>query len=287
MAAAIKDIQAIRRLASLQAQSSTIVEAILAIALRQQAFFSEVEMLGSGQLTAEQCNAYRGFLRDYKFNLHIPERIETAERWMFLDAVQMVPSGKVFDFEIPYDAKDLDLSVIESRATNYDEIANVWRDSPERERIKKIKKIEVELTDDVQLRLTPEVYEESIFRRSLRSRIVGDALFALMMPNCKALARSEIRTTVTHDLSELAFAIESYRLDNGRLPEVLDVLQPDYLADIPRDRFTNEPFVYRPDANGYLLYSVGENMRDDNGETINDLNDADDWPIKLQLKGTD
>lgn len=282
-AAAISDIQALRRLATLQTQSLTIVESLLAVAIHQQAFLSEIELLGSGKLTVEQCNAYRAFLRDYSIDYHFAERIETAERWMFLDAVQVAPSGKILDFEIPYDASDLDIQVIESHAKNYTRLAEVWRSSHDLERMKKIQAVEVELTDDVQRQPTGEVLAEAASNRILRSRIVGDTLFALVMPNCGAMVQSDLRTKVTHDLSELGFALESYRLDHGRFPKTLDELQPKYLAEIPTDRFTARPLIYRPDAKGYLLYSVGQNQKDDQGETLNKLNDADDWRIKIQL----
>ncbi len=285
--AAIRDIQAIRRLAALQTQSLTYVEGWLAVAISRQAYFSEVELLGSGQMTLEQCEAYRGFLRNHDLKLQFPERIESAERFMFLDAVQMVPSGKVLDFEIPWDPSDLDLKLLEARATNYAKIAEVWRNSNERERIMNLQKIEMELTDEVQRRHTPEVYAEAATSRSVRSRLVADALFGILMPNCNALAQAEIHTKIDQDLLEIAFAIECYRLKTERFPDSLDVLTPDYLPRIPSDRFTNKPLVYRPAPAGYVLYSVGKNLRDDGGETINDVNDADDWQIQIRLKAID
>jgi hypothetical protein len=42
---------------------------------------------------------------------------------------------------------------------------------------------------------------------------------------------------------------------------------PAFLPSLPIDPFTGDPFFYRPDADGqgYLLYSVGPNLVDDEG----------------------
>jgi hypothetical protein len=50
------------------------------------------------------------------------------------------------------------------------------------------------------------------------------------------------------------------------LPKSLDALAPKYLAKIPDDYFTGKPLPYRPNENGYLLYSFGMNGKDDGGQ---------------------
>ncbi|MEX2118058.1 MAG: hypothetical protein WD847_00495 [Pirellulales bacterium] len=60
-------------------------------------------------------------------------------------------------------------------------------------------------------------------------------------------------------------AIRSYRLERGNLPADLGQLAPDYLAALPEDPFSSAPLVYRREVEGYVLYSVGVNRRDDGG----------------------
>jgi hypothetical protein len=71
-------------------------------------------------------------------------------------------------------------------------------------------------------------------------------------------------------LCELAVA--SYREANGRLPTSLEQLAPDYLPSVPLDPFdpAGGPLRYRLTGDGHLLYSVGPNGRDDDGEWIPD-----------------
>jgi hypothetical protein len=61
-------------------------------------------------------------------------------------------------------------------------------------------------------------------------------------------------------------AVERYRLLHGRPPESLAQLVPDLVANIPRDPFDGQPLRYRADPDRYLVYSVGEDRRDDGGD---------------------
>ncbi|MCX7010902.1 MAG: hypothetical protein NTY53_27295, partial [Kiritimatiellaeota bacterium] len=64
----------------------------------------------------------------------------------------------------------------------------------------------------------------------------------------------------------LACALERYRLANGRLPEKLDALVPQFIAAVPRDVIDGQPLRYRLDGNaGFVLYSIGWNQKDDGG----------------------
>jgi len=64
-----------------------------------------------------------------------------------------------------------------------------------------------------------------------------------------------------------ACALERYRLARGRFPEKLDELVPQYLAAVPKDVIDGQPLRYRREgAKGFVLYSIGWNMKDDGGE---------------------
>jgi hypothetical protein len=65
-----------------------------------------------------------------------------------------------------------------------------------------------------------------------------------------------------------ALGIQRYRLKTGRLPNQLSDLVPGYLAALPRDSMNGKVLVYRlrPAGDDFLLYSVGENGKDDGGD---------------------
>ncbi|MEQ9095474.1 MAG: hypothetical protein RIE32_04360 [Phycisphaerales bacterium] len=71
-----------------------------------------------------------------------------------------------------------------------------------------------------------------------------------------------------HPGFHLALAIETFRPEQGSLPDSLDALVPDYLKAIPDDPMTGEPWVYRVDEEspqGYTLYAVGLDAEDNGG----------------------
>ena len=52
---------------------------------------------------------------------------------------------------------------------------------------------------------------------------------------------------------------------NGAYPDTLNKLAPEFLDVIPVDPFTGQALVYRKNETGFVLYSVGPDMKDDNG----------------------
>jgi len=71
------------------------------------------------------------------------------------------------------------------------------------------------------------------------------------------------------DETRIACALERYRLAHNVYPQSLDALAPAYIAEVPHDIITGEPYHYqlRPDGT-FLLYSVGWNQVDDGGKVV-------------------
>lgn len=63
-----------------------------------------------------------------------------------------------------------------------------------------------------------------------------------------------------------ALAVERYRLSNGRLPDALQELVPGFLQSAPLDPFDGQRLRYRRRNSGYVVYSVGEDLADNQGE---------------------
>ena len=69
------------------------------------------------------------------------------------------------------------------------------------------------------------------------------------------------------ELDKLAFALAAYRADHGIYPVKLGDLVPKYVAEVPKDICNDSELHYRQEADGFLLYSVGNNGRDDGGKS--------------------
>jgi len=76
-------------------------------------------------------------------------------------------------------------------------------------------------------------------------------------------------------------ALRMYRVQHGGPPRELADLVPDFLPAVPEDPFSGKPLIYRPRATGYLLYSVGPNRRDDDGQPLNDDTDLGRSDVRL------
>ncbi len=85
----------------------------------------------------------------------------------------------------------------------------------------------------------------------------------------------EKRYTVYKDLLITHFALRCFKIDHGRFPEDLEELVPNYLSELPRDLYSDDPLLYRQQEGGYLLYSVGENEVDNGGVETKDGMDSD------------
>jgi len=67
--------------------------------------------------------------------------------------------------------------------------------------------------------------------------------------------------------ADIACALERYHFKNGRYPETLEALVPQFIGKLPHDIIGGEPLHYRRTEDGkFLLYSIGWNETDDGGK---------------------
>ncbi len=82
-----------------------------------------------------------------------------------------------------------------------------------------------------------------------------------------------------------ALAAERFRLARGRWPETLDELVPAYLDAVPEDPFDGKPLRYRRRPDGFTVYSIGENGRDDGGDETRVGASMKDIPFTVEKAG--
>ena len=64
-------------------------------------------------------------------------------------------------------------------------------------------------------------------------------------------------------------ALTRYEKDKSKYPESLDVLVEDgYLKEMPNDPYSDSSLVYKRTDESFILYSLGENLTDDEGQII-------------------
>jgi len=67
-------------------------------------------------------------------------------------------------------------------------------------------------------------------------------------------------------------AISLYTADKGTAPNDLAQLCPSYLKEVPTDPFSGKPFRYKKTDEGWLLWSIGTDLKDDNGQVQTYMN---------------
>jgi hypothetical protein len=92
----------------------------------------------------------------------------------------------------------------------------------------------------------------------LRDVFRGDPFFAAL--------RKAMGIETTRNVVITAIALKRYELRYHRLPDTLVEMVPDFLKSVPTDFMDGQPLRYRRNPDGtFLLYSVGENGKDDGG----------------------
>ena len=107
------------------------------------------------------------------------------------------------------------------------------------------------------------------------------------MPAVEMVLNAEDRGNMRLELTKLAFALAEYRAQHGVYPAKLADLVPKYVAAIPADVFSGGALHYKPQADGYLLYSVGPNGKDDGGRNEYDNpgdSGCDDITVRITAK---
>jgi len=84
----------------------------------------------------------------------------------------------------------------------------------------------------------------------------------------EAMTRYAERVAMTQTkavAARLGLALAVYKQQTGSYPDDLAALVPHFIGEIPLDPFTGNPFIYRTEGVGFILYSLGPNLTDDGG----------------------
>ncbi len=80
--------------------------------------------------------------------------------------------------------------------------------------------------------------------------------------------------------SRIFIALHRYAQQHGTYPGSLPTLASGLKWTVPLDPFSGEQFKYRREGKGFLLYSIGTNLKDDGGlEKIQEPGDISDGDI--------
>ena len=105
------------------------------------------------------------------------------------------------------------------------------------------------------------------FDKSARPFSPYKILAAIAIPNFSKAEQNTAHIQTMVNEGQIVCALERYRLAHGEYPATLEALMPQYMDKLPHDLIGGEPLQYRRASGGnFLLYSVGWNETDDEGQ---------------------
>jgi hypothetical protein len=104
--------------------------------------------------------------------------------------------------------------------------------------------------------------------KALELNSAKNILVRMLFPNLGRAAERFAVIQAQVDLARTGCALERYRLAHGSYPNSLNPLAPQFTAQVPHDLINGQPLHYRLTSDGYVLYSVGWNEKDDGGVVV-------------------
>jgi len=288
-----RDLLACHRLARHAGQGPTLVEGLIAIVVERAAAGGDAALAHYGRPTAAVIGRMKSDLAALPAMPKMADRLDQGERFFYLDAVATMARKGVSNLrdlagggpagdksrglleELVFAGLDAMIDWDEPlRMGNpwYDRLAAAARKPTRAERVtamaaleKDIKALAVGVKDPKRI---PMRFVERMPAQAI-GHWMGEVLGALLLPAVSSVIRAEDRAAAETTLRDVALALAAYRADHGEYPGRLADLKPKYRADL-NDPFSDGELIYRTAADGFLLYSVGPNGKDDGGRNRSD-----------------
>ncbi|MGD2245411.1 MAG: hypothetical protein PVI11_02570 [Candidatus Aminicenantes bacterium] len=109
------------------------------------------------------------------------------------------------------------------------------------------------------------------------------------LPNVVTVLFKRATLEAMFETAKIGIACKIYKNMHGDFPEDLTELAPEILDKIPVDPFTGHSLIYKKQDSGIMIYSVGSNLKDDEGNgtwviTSLVMEKDDDWTWKEAVK---
>jgi hypothetical protein len=282
------DVMAAYRLGSLASQSPVIIDRLAALMIAARASSGCRTMATGEGLTAEQA---RACLADLQALPPVPDMgdvFDMYERYFILDTIAWLAhlerSGELRAQSRGLPALPklrvvfgyIDWNEILRRANALFDLQVTSQTAPSRATRKQALEAYEQQANAMSARMN-----WSLWLRPL-TEVFSDCILGMSMPSLKSLSQGFEVDRAKVALDRMAMALEGYRLDHGEFPNDLSEVSSAYLKTMPSDPFADQPFRYRRQGKGYILYSVGPNMQDDEGLGQDAKQGTDDIAVEVK-----
>ncbi len=282
--AAWQDLQTCHRIARLVKQGPTAFSVLVGIVIDAKANRADLIFLDTVQPCAQQAREYLKQIERLPSLLNVAKQFDFTERFIFLDSTLMIArvgkqemesfaddlwpkawSGEINMGEIEWDV------VLRNGNEWFDRFGSALRTNDRAKMQQKLAQLEEEgkkLASRAKdkKRLT-QVFVESKSKGAEVAELMSDILIAGMMTPLCEVPKAVDRAVQRDRNLRIAFALAAFHADHGQYPKTLGLLKPDCLKQIPNDIFSHKELNYRRADDGYLLYSIGLNGKDEAGRS--------------------
>ncbi len=282
----VEDILTMRRLGNLIAQGGTLVEQLVGIAILGIAQSVEERVALSGKLTSKELLAYRAKMSKTRAASNVLKSFNEFERLTYLDSVQQVMKGGMRSLNLMMGGGEtqqtrmkelLDRVVTSSTDWTvtmqignkmFDKFSDTLKTDDWIERGKAMASLEEELKKMSASIDTTTAIQAFLGGPEFRGKMMGRIFVSLLMPALSAVTEAEHRAQISDDLSYFVLSIAAFKDEVGRYPNSLGELSEKIDGNYPIDRYSNKDFLYRSNGDGFIVYSVGKNGKDNNGDGV-------------------
>ena len=293
---------AIHRLARLSSQGATVLEGLVGFAMDGIATAGVGTVIEHGQLTDEELLDFQQQLAKLPRTASIIDKIGTVERLVFLSTVQSISRNGMQTFQQLNESKMPVPEVLFGEGVfrtmvDWDvvmKIANEWYDKFDEvgkledldKRQQGIATVEKELAELLQQTtsagsLAREVLLSGKSIRQITSERMAGILISMMVPGVSKAVEAEDKSVMLSEMGQVAIAIARFERTNGHYPDRLAELKPQFVTRIPMDIYSGEPICYLRRDDGYFVYSVGRDRKDNKGDSFDTKPVADDVVIRV------
>jgi hypothetical protein len=139
---------------------------------------------------------------------------------------------------------------------------------------------------ELETRALSSYYQTRDFWEPYQDHLHGLPWYAIVTKNVLPEMEASFMKVATLDAliltARTGLACRIFKSRTGEYPENLEALVPGLLTEVPVDPFTGNPLVYRREGKGFLVYSLGSNLKDDGGRSTWEITQLvmdkdDDW----------
>lgn len=291
-----QDLYTAHRLGRCIGQGACLIEALVGIAIDAVASGADNVWAAHPDLTADQIAAYRQQLAALPPITNMVRCIDISERAMCLDVTQAIARGRFNNganginellgladpqnglsggswmdtgqFATALIVMSVDWNVtMQTLNRTFDDMVKATSPADRSERKALLGRFEDQLKLTKSETTSLKTLAATVVGGSgSRGKTFGNVLSTLLMPAVWNALSAQDASQARRDLSQVMLSLAEYQRREGKFPESLAALAPQYLAVVPDDLLAGKPFRYTSDGSSYQLYSIGRNERDDGGK---------------------